>query len=969
MGTSSQVRTILIAFWLVTGLVITSYYNACAKTVFKSTPESLKAEMQSTAIILINKDAEFTNNDLVELTLESHTADEVYVTNDSTCASGGNWEPLVNLKNWKLGEKNQQTSVYAKFRNKREGLETTCLDDAIIHDDQKPSVVLQRPSYATNEPAPIFNFVASDTLSGLDKSQCSWPGRQPAICMNSSSAGNIAEGRYIVPVKAWDLAGNVSDPVDQEIIVDRTKPVITLLSVPPVLGNNGAVSVAFNVTDDRSGVKSQDCSWDTNTNFQPCTSPLASNLPEGAHKIYIRASDNAGNQADVVSYDFTIDLTAPTVTITRSPDDFSNSRSATFEFEGVDGTNPITRFECRLDGQAYASCSSPKSYSGLSEGIHKFEVFGYDMAGNPSAPASKSWYVDVTPPTVTWVQVFPPLGNANSSVIKYAIADSGSGVLKAQCSLDNGAYQDCSLTQTAYAGLPDGNHSFKVKAYDKALNFKEASYSFIIDTMKPTISFTKVPSSPSNLTSFQFEFAAADANGIARVECKLDAQAFAPCNSVSTHLAQGIAEGARRFAIRAVDKAGNTSDEVAYDWNVDLTAPVISYFQMPPAAALSFNTVSLGFNVSDQLSGVKSVKCTLNGGNVACASGQTYSYTNLAAGTYNFVVTATDNAGNSVTDTKTWTITSPVAKTQIAEVKGNAKVDILVVIDNSGSMATEQANMGARFSNFLTQVKDLDWRIGIITTDVDAATGNRDGHLVQLKNQTGKYILDPSFGTQAQQIFSDTVQMGTNGSGAEWGLKASIRAIDRAFNTNELDTHNAALFRADAALAIIVVSDSLDDSGTKPEDVINRVKAAWPGQKTFTFHSIVVPESVYTTPNSGALNANDPCRNYREAAQYDGRIYHRLSDLTGGVKGTVCSEDYSTQLSAMGKVTADLVNSVTLQCQPVDSNGDGKVDAGDIAVNDQSGAPLSGYTLNGTTLTFSSGLPLGNNELKYYCIQ
>lgn len=43
------------------------------------------------------------------------------------------------------------------------------------------------------------------------------------------------------------------------------------------------------------------------------------------------------------------------------------------------------RIECRLDGAAFALCSSPKTYSGLSKATHQFEVRGVDAAGNADA--------------------------------------------------------------------------------------------------------------------------------------------------------------------------------------------------------------------------------------------------------------------------------------------------------------------------------------------------------------------------------------------------------------------------------------------------------------------------------------------------------------------------------------------------------------------------------------------------------
>ena len=65
-------------------------------------------------------------------------------------------------------------------------------------------------------------------------------------------------------------------------------------------------------------------------------------------------------------------------------------------------SEPNYTFECSLDGDAFASCSSPKSYTGLSEGSHTFSVKATDAAGNTDAtPASRSWTVGTTTTSLT----------------------------------------------------------------------------------------------------------------------------------------------------------------------------------------------------------------------------------------------------------------------------------------------------------------------------------------------------------------------------------------------------------------------------------------------------------------------------------------------------------------------------------------------------------------------------------------
>src|SRR3954447_11228083 len=61
---------------------------------------------------------------------------------------------------------------------------------------------------------------------------------------------------------------------------------------------------------------------------------------------------------------------APDTTIQGGPSGVVSSTAASFILVS---SEPNSTFECRLDGVAFASCSSPKSYAALSNGPHTFE--------------------------------------------------------------------------------------------------------------------------------------------------------------------------------------------------------------------------------------------------------------------------------------------------------------------------------------------------------------------------------------------------------------------------------------------------------------------------------------------------------------------------------------------------------------------------------------------------------------------
>jgi N-acetylneuraminic acid mutarotase len=99
------------------------------------------------------------------------------------------------------------------------------------------------------------------------------------------------------------------------------------------------------------------------------------------------------------------DTTPPDTGITSGPYGRVAASFATFRFSS---TEAGSSFECRLDGGSFGPCSSPKSYGGLANGTHTFQVRARDAAGNVDpTPAGRSWIVDTTKPTISRLSPAP----------------------------------------------------------------------------------------------------------------------------------------------------------------------------------------------------------------------------------------------------------------------------------------------------------------------------------------------------------------------------------------------------------------------------------------------------------------------------------------------------------------------------------------------------------------------------------
>ena len=124
--------------------------------------------------------------------------------------------------------------------------------------------------------------------------------------------------------------------------------------------------------------------------------------PNGTWKLYV--IDDTPFESGQFAGGWSLEINNTTVTtpletsITSGPAEGSSTTSNSPTF-GFSSTEQGSTFQCQLskDGsvaQAWAACTSPKSYSTLSPGTYKFEVKATDSAGIvDQTPASRSWTI------------------------------------------------------------------------------------------------------------------------------------------------------------------------------------------------------------------------------------------------------------------------------------------------------------------------------------------------------------------------------------------------------------------------------------------------------------------------------------------------------------------------------------------------------------------------------------------------
>jgi Bacterial Ig domain/Bacterial Ig-like domain/Chondroitinase B len=265
------------------------------------------------------------------------------------------------------------------------------------------------------------------------------------------------------------------------------------------------------------------------------------------------------------------DTTPPNTTISSGPSGETTSTNASFSFSA---SEPGSTFACRLDASDFASCSSPKAYTGLAVGPHTFSVRATDAAGNvDGTPATAAWTItddspgpgDTTAPQTTFTS--GPSGPTNDATPTFAFSASESGATFA-CGIDQGAWSACSSPWTT-SMLADGDHSVRVRATDAAGNSDDspASRSFTVDTKAPHTAITSAPPESSDSAQATVAFTVDEAGTTS--ECKLDDGAWVACTS--PHQLTGLGDGAHTVAVRSRDAAGNIeAPGTSASWTVEL---------------------------------------------------------------------------------------------------------------------------------------------------------------------------------------------------------------------------------------------------------------------------------------------------------------------------------------------------------------------------------------------------------------
>ncbi len=500
----------------------------------------------------------------------------------------------------------------------------------------------------------------------------------PTFTVVVNAAQPLAVGTHVMQLVVVDDSGNESNATMVSVqVVDASRPtaVITAPATVPV-------GQSFTVTGERSFAAGRIVryTWrldsqapvETATPFFIVSVDPAAPLAVGAHTITLVVTDDAGNDsvADSVRV-IVVDATSPTAVIDAAPlqpfgSDLTASGARSFDVGGR-----ITEYRWTLDGGPVVATATPavtfpfSAATPFLPGPHDITLVVVDDSGNQSSPdTARVRVTDGLAPTAV-IEAPARVSVGQSVTVSGARSfDIGGSIVEYRFTLEGQPDVVTSTPSITFGASPAaplavGRYTVSLVVVDDSGNQSSADVAqfVVVDDAAPTAVVEAPATIVSGTTLTASGARSFDIGGrIIEYQWTLDSGSpfvtSAPTRTFGTAGTPPLGEGRHTIQLVVVDDSGNTSLPDTVMVNVlpppDVTPPSIVITS--PAAGAVFGlkaAVTAAFTCADTESGVAScVGSVANGAALDTAT----------VGTKTFTVTARDNAGNSVTVTRTYSV-------------------------------------------------------------------------------------------------------------------------------------------------------------------------------------------------------------------------------------------------------------------------------------------------------------------------
>jgi methionine-rich copper-binding protein CopC len=501
------------------------------------------------------------------------------------------------------------------------------------------------------------------------------------------SAANLAEGTY----HAWavDAAGNLSVISGSSVMVDNTVPVFTsaTTAVDITDSTHAGDTVYTAAATDAHGVT---YSLNDTVHFRINASTgvvtlLSSPANATGAQFIVTATDAAGNQTtQTVTYNV-VDTTPPGVTLIGDADGVENSSQTVTVQSSEAGTvylvrdsvtvtdlNSLTSAADNLVNSVSvtANAGTALALTGLADGT--YHAYAVDASGNVSAVSGSSVVVDNIAPVFTSAATAADITDSTAvgDTVYTAAATDAHGVTWSLSDTQHFSINASTGVVTLLSSPAKATGAqFVVTATDAAGNQTTQTVTYnVVDTTPPTVTLIRDADGVENgneLVSVQSTEAGTvylvrdsvtvtDLNSLTSAADNLVNSVSVTANAGTTLALTGLADGT--YHAYAVDASGNVSAISGSSVVVDNTAPVIAGGATATGSTLTSGAAA-GTQVYDaNASDAHAITYSLDTDSLAnFAINPTTGVVTLnnaaIEGSYNFIVTATDAAGNHSSQT------------------------------------------------------------------------------------------------------------------------------------------------------------------------------------------------------------------------------------------------------------------------------------------------------------------------------
>jgi len=252
------------------------------------------------------------------------------------------------------------------------------------------------------------------------------------------------------------------------------------------------------------------------------------------------------------------------------------------------------------------------------------------------------------------------------------------------------------------------------------------------------------------------------------------------------------------------------------------------------------------------------------------------------------------------------------------------KLDVLFVVDNSGSMSSSQSALASNFPSFINFFKNKGYDFKIAVTTSDAFYGDQfvsqscslcNAEQTRFRSGTNPkiYVIEEDT-PNLENVFAANVNVGINGSGDERAFSSFRAALNSSLNTG--------FHRPDAYLSIVIVSDEEDFSH---DDINMNESYSQP-----TLHTVASYKSYLEGFTQGIAGEDfsvstisildTACRNSLGSGRKIGTRYMQLADATLGTKNSLCSNFDAVLNNISNTIASQIVATFHLSRTPVESS-------------------------------------------------